>query len=37
MGDDLVHYISALDETGRKEKIDLVSPKDRDSSFPAGF
>lgn len=33
MGDDLVHYISALDETDQKEKIDLVSPKDRDSFF----
>lgn len=33
MDDDLVRYISALDETGQKEKIDLVRPKDSDSLF----
>lgn len=33
MCEDLVHYISALDETSPKGKIDLVSPKDRDSFF----
>lgn len=33
MGGDLVRYISALDETSQKDKIDLVSPKDRDRFF----